>query len=164
MSKSQTRTPAATPATRFLSEAGISYRVAEYVFRAGTGDLAGDAAKAIGLAPERVFKTLMIEVDGDPACVVVPADRQVSMKQAAKAAGGKSAAMMDPLRAAQVTAYVKGGISPFGQRRRSPVYLDSSALGFDEIAVNGGKRGLLVLVSPEAMVKVPDIAVADLCS
>ncbi len=164
MSKSQTRTPAATPATRFLTEVGVSYRVAEYVFKAGTGDLAGDAAKAIGLPPERVFKTLMIEVDGDPACVVVPADRQVSMKRAATAARGKSASMMDPLRAAQVTAYVKGGISPFGQRRRCPVYLDSLALGFEEIAVNGGKRGLLVLVSPKAMAALDGIAVADLCS
>jgi Cys-tRNA(Pro)/Cys-tRNA(Cys) deacylase len=164
MSKSTTPRTAATPAIRFLSEAGISYRVAEYVFIAGTGDLAGDAAKAIGLPPERVFKTLMLEVDTCPVCVVVPADRQVSMKLAAKAAGGKSAAMMDPLRAAQVTAYVKGRISPFGQRRRCPVYLDSSALGFEEIAVNGGKRGLLVLVSPEAMAALDGIAVADLCS
>lgn len=162
MSKDATLAKAATPATRFLAGAGISYRVAEYAFKSGTGDLAGHAARAIGLPPERVFKTLMIEVDGKPVCVVVPADRQVSMKRAASAAQGKSAAMMDPLRAAQVTGYVTGGIGPFGQRRRCPVYLDASALEYEQIAVNGGKRGLLVLLSPEAMAAIDGIETAQL--
>jgi Cys-tRNA(Pro)/Cys-tRNA(Cys) deacylase len=164
MSKDATPAKASTPATRFLSAAGIAYRVATYAFKAGTGDLAGHAARAIGLPPERVFKTLMIEVDGDPVCVVVPADRQVSMKRAAAVAGGKAAAMMDPLRAAQVTGYVTGGISPFGQRRRCPVYLDASALEYEQIAVNGGKRGLLVLVSPGAMVAINGIEAALVCA
>ena len=84
------------------------------------------AAEALGVAPERMLKTLMAEVDGKPVCVVVPSDREVSMKKLAAAFGGKSAKMMRPPDAERLTGYHVGGISPFGQKKRVPVAIEES--------------------------------------
>lgn len=139
-----------TPATRALAAAKAAFRVLDYEYVAGQDKIGLHAAAAIGVAPERVLKTLMVEVDGKPACAVIPSDRTLSMKRVAAAFGGKSATMMDPAKAERLTGFHTGGISPFGQKRQSPCAFEASALGAEEIVLNGGKRGMMVVLAPAA--------------
>ena len=95
----------------------------------------------------------MAELDGKPVCVVVPSDREVSMKKLAAAFGGKHAAMMKPVLAEKLTGYVVGGISPFGQKKPVPTAIEIEALAETEVYMNGGQRGLQVRLSPQAALK-----------
>jgi Cys-tRNA(Pro)/Cys-tRNA(Cys) deacylase len=95
-----------------------------------------------------MLKTLMAEVDGNPVCVVVPSDCEVSMKKLAAALGGKSANMMRPADAERLTGYHVGGISPFGQKKRVPVAIELAALSNLTVFVNGGQRGLQIELDP----------------
>jgi Cys-tRNA(Pro)/Cys-tRNA(Cys) deacylase len=90
----------------------------------------------------------MATVDGKPVCAVVPSDCEVSMKMLAAAFGGKSAAMMKPADAERLTGYHVGGISPFGQKKAVPTVLEELAQVFDEVYLNGGQRGLQVVMAP----------------
>lgn len=154
----------ATPATQFLTRAGCAFRVLEYRYEPGQERVALQAAEAIGLPPGRLLKTLMVEVDGRPACCVLPGDRTLSMKRVALALGGKSAAMMPPDKAERLTGYRTGGISPFGQRRAVPVVFDIAGTGFDEVAINAGKRGMMLLLSPTDAVAALGAGTAGLCA
>lgn len=154
----------ATPATRFLQAAGVAFRPVEYRYDPGSERVALQAAEAIGLAPGRLLKTLMLEVDGRPACVVVPGDRTLSMKRVAAGFGAKSAAMMPPAKAERLTGYHTGGISPFGQRRPAPVLFETAALALPEVAINGGLRGLLLLLDPRAAMAALGAGAAALCA
>ena len=95
----------------------------------------------------------MAEVDGKPVCVVVPSDREVSMKKLAAAFGGKSAKMMQPADAERLTGYHVGGISPFGQKKRVPVTIEEAALAHASVFINGGQRGLQIELDPNDAVK-----------
>ena len=106
------------------------------------------AAEALGVEPDRVLKTLMAEVDGKPVCVVVPSDREVSMKKLAAALDGKAANMMRPADAERLTGYHVGGISPFGQKKQVPVAIEQAALSHPTVFVNGGQRGLQIELDP----------------
>ncbi|MDE3080504.1 MAG: Cys-tRNA(Pro) deacylase [Paracoccaceae bacterium] len=138
----------ATPAIRALEAAKAPFRVIEYDYQPGQDRIGMQAAAAIGVDPRRVLKTLMVEVDGKPACAVIPSDRTLSMKRVAAAFGGKAAQMMQPDKAERLTGFHTGGISPFGQKRRCPVAFEDSALAADEIVLNGGKRGMMVALAP----------------
>ncbi|WP_111430391.1 YbaK/EbsC family protein [Rhodobacteraceae bacterium DSL-40] len=153
-----------TPATRFLASANVAFRAVEYDYHPGHDRVALQAAEALGLPPGLLLKTLMVEVGGKPACTVLPGDRTLSMKRVAAAFGAKAAAMMPPEKAERLTGYHTGGISPFGQRRRVPVAFEASALGFDEVGINGGKRGLILLLSPEAARAALGATAAPLCA
>ena len=119
-----------------------------------TADAVGlAAARALGLEPGLVLKTLMVEVDGRPACCVIPSDRQLSMKRVAAAFGGKAAAMMAPAKAEKLTGYHVGGISPFGQKRAVPTALEVSVCVAQRVWINAGARGLLLGISPVAALK-----------
>jgi len=96
----------------------------------------------------------MAEVDGKPVCVVVPSDREVSMKRLAAAFKGKSANMMKPANAEKVTGYVVGGISPFGQKKAVPTVFEAEAMAHELVYMNGGQRGLQVKLSPADAVAV----------
>jgi Cys-tRNA(Pro)/Cys-tRNA(Cys) deacylase len=96
----------------------------------------------------------MARLDGQPVCVIVPSDREVSMKKLAAALGGKSAEMMAPADAERLTGYKVGGISPFGQTRRVPVLLEAGALAHELVYLNGGQRGLQVRMAPSDIVRV----------
>jgi Cys-tRNA(Pro)/Cys-tRNA(Cys) deacylase len=111
------------------------------------------AAEALGVAPKRMLKTLMAEVDGKPVCAVVPSDCEVSMKKLAAAFGGKTAKMMRPADAERLTGYHVGGISPFGQKKRVPVTIEQAALTETSVLVNGGQRGLQIELAPDDAVK-----------
>ncbi|RCW23232.1 Cys-tRNA(Pro)/Cys-tRNA(Cys) deacylase [Ciceribacter lividus] len=138
-----------TRATQALARAGIAFSVHLYDYDPDAERIGLQAAEAIGEEPRRVLKTLMAEVDGKPACVVVPSDREVSMKKLAAAFGGKSAAMMKPADAERLTGYHVGGISPFGQKRVVPTAIEESALAEPHVYINGGQRGVQLRLDPK---------------
>ncbi|RFD19390.1 Cys-tRNA(Pro) deacylase [Komagataeibacter melaceti] len=152
----------ATPATTALEKAGVTFDVVEYEYDPTAAQTGNHAAAAIGEAPERVFKTLMVMVDGRPACVVVPVAATLSMKKVAAAFGGKSAEMMQPAAAERSTGFRVGGISPFGQRRRVRTALAREALAQPSVVINGGKRGYLVRLSAADAVAATGAITADL--
>jgi Cys-tRNA(Pro)/Cys-tRNA(Cys) deacylase len=151
-----------TPATRALDAAGIAYRLATYDYDPEAPRVGLQAAESLGVPPDRVLKTLMTEVDGKPVCAVLASDKEVAMKRLAAAVGGKSAAMMKPADAERITGYRVGGVSPFGQKRRSPVVIDAAALAHEQVFVNGGQRGLQVELSPNDLVQALGASVADI--
>ena len=118
-----------TPATKALEKLGVKFALHTYVYDSDADSIGLQAAEALGVEPYRMLKTLMAEVDGRPVCVVVPSDREVSMKKLAAAFGGKAAKMMRPADAERLTGYHVGGISPFGQKKRVPVAIEAAALG-----------------------------------
>jgi Cys-tRNA(Pro)/Cys-tRNA(Cys) deacylase len=149
-----------TPATVALAKAGIAFTLHEYDYDPNAARIGMQAAEALGIDPARLLKTLMAKAGGAPVCVVVPSDREVSLKRLASAAGAKEAAMMPPAEAERITGYHVGGISPFGQRRRVPVFLDSTALDAATVFVNGGRRGLQIEIAPGDLMRVLDASVA----
>ncbi|MGO4715824.1 Cys-tRNA(Pro) deacylase [Bradyrhizobium sp. 2TAF24] len=137
-----------TRATKVLEQAGVRFTVHAYDYDPDAERVGLQAAEALGETPDRVLKTLMALVDDKPVCVVVPSDREVSMKKLAAAFGGKAAEMMKPANAERITGYKVGGISPFGQMRRVPVAIEATALSHDLVYLNGGQRGLQVRLDP----------------
>jgi len=137
-----------TRATSFLAQAGIAHHVHSYDYAPDGAKVGLQAADALGEDPARVLKTLMIEIDGKPACAVIPSDRELSMKKVAAALGAKAAAMMKPADAERITGYHVGGISPFGQRKRVPVAIEERAMSEALVYINGGQRGLQVRLAP----------------
>ena len=150
-----------TPATRALAAAAASFTVHAYDYDPDAESIGLQAAAALGEDPARVLKTLMALVDGKPVCVIVPSDKEVSMKKLAAAAGGKSAQMMKPAEAERVTGFKVGGISPFGQRRAVKTVIEMSALAQDHVFVNGGQRGLQVRLKPADVRDVLKAVAAD---
>jgi len=143
-----------TPATQALTQAKIAFELATYEYDPSADRIGMQAAEAMGVSPNMVLKTLMAEVDGKPVCVVVPSDHEVSMKKLAAAFGGKSAAMMKPDVAERLTGYKVGGISPFGQKKRSRAFVDKAALSFPMLVMNGGRRGLQVELAADEVLRV----------
>ena len=137
-----------TRATQMLTKAGIAFTTVTYDYDPNADRIGLQAAEAIGEAPHLVLKTLMAELDGKPVCVIVPSDREVSMKKLAAAFGGKSANMMKPADAERATGYHVGGISPFGQKKQVPTAIETAAMAHDCVYMNGGQRGLQVRLSP----------------
>jgi len=119
-----------------------------------------EASDALGVAPERVFKTLIADVDGTLTVGVVPVAGHLDLKALAAAVGGKKAVMADVAAAERATGYVAGGISPLGQRRRLPVVIDSSALAFATVFCSGGRRGLEIELAPADLVRATGARVA----
>jgi Cys-tRNA(Pro)/Cys-tRNA(Cys) deacylase len=149
-----------TRATQALTKAGIAFTVHVYDYDPTAGRIGLQAAEAIGAHPSLVLKTLMADVDGRPVCVVVPSDREVSMKRLAAAFGGKAAVMMKPATAEKFTGYVVGGISPFGQKKAVPTVFEETALAEPLVYINGGQRGLQLRVSPEDACRLTSAIVA----
>jgi Cys-tRNA(Pro)/Cys-tRNA(Cys) deacylase len=140
--------PKTTPATLALRKLGIAFKLHTYVYDSSAEHIGLQAAEALDVEPNRVLKTLMVEVDGNPVCVVVPADSEVSMKKLAAALEAKAAKMMLPTDAERITGYHVGGISPFGQKKKVPVAIDHAAMTHTTVFVNGGQRGLQIEIDP----------------
>ncbi|WP_328482482.1 Cys-tRNA(Pro) deacylase [Streptomyces sp. NBC_00377] len=138
-----------TPATVALSAAGVEFTVHAYEHDPGHPSYGEEAAEAMGVSPDRVFKTLVADVDGALTVAVVPVAGSLDLKALASAVGGKRAAMADPALAERTTGYVRGGISPLGQRRKLPTVVDASATTHPTICVSAGRRGLEVELSPK---------------
>jgi Cys-tRNA(Pro)/Cys-tRNA(Cys) deacylase len=141
-----------TPATALLAKLGVAHSVHVYDHDPQRG-YGLEASDALGVPPERVFKTLVADVDGVLTVGVVPVAGQLDLKALAAAAGGKKAVMADVAAAERATGYVAGGISPLGQRRRLPVVIDSSALEFATVFCSGGRRGLEIELAPADLVR-----------
>ncbi|MEU5718983.1 Cys-tRNA(Pro) deacylase [Streptomyces sp. NPDC020403] len=137
-----------TPATVVLTAAGTAFTVHSYDHDPSSPSYGEEAAEALGVAPGRVFKTLVADVDGELVVAVVPVAGSLDLKALASAVGGKRAAMADPAAAERTTGYVRGGISPLGQRKRLRTVLDASADTHPTICVSAGRRGLEVELSP----------------
>ncbi|MFF4649045.1 Cys-tRNA(Pro) deacylase [Streptomyces sp. NPDC001380] len=151
-----------TPATVALEAAGVPFTVHAYVHDPAAASYGGEAAEALGTAPERVLKTLVAEVDGALAVGVVPVAGQLDLKALAAALGGRRAAMADPAAAERATGYVRGGISPLGQRRRLPTVVDAGALGHATVYVSAGRRGLEVELAPQDLVALTGAVTAPI--
>ncbi|MEU9209917.1 Cys-tRNA(Pro) deacylase [Streptomyces sp. NPDC048415] len=158
--KSKKQQPGGTPATVALTEAGVAYTVHSYDHDPSHPSYGSEAAEAMGVSPERVFKTLVADVDGSLVVGVVPVAGSLDLKALATAVGGKRAAMADPAAAERTTGYVRGGISPLGQRKRLRTVLDSSARLHATICVSAGRRGLEVEVAPDDLAKLTEAVFA----
>lgn len=153
-----------TPAIRELEAQGVTFTLHEYERGGSLHDFGREAAAKLGLDPDQVFKTLLVTADGRQAVAVVPVSGKLALKAVAKALGAKHVEMCDPAVAERITGYVRGGISPFGQKRRLPTVLDETATVFDAIYVSGGKRGLDIGVAPDDLIRVLDATVADIAT
>ena len=143
-----------TPATVALAAAGIHFTPHAYEHDAANSNFGLEAASALGLDPEQVFKTLLADVDGVLAVAIVPVTGKLDLKALAAAVGGKKAEMADPRVAERKTGYVVGGISPIGQKNRHTTVLDETAELFDTIYVSGGRRGFDIELAPTDLLAV----------
>lgn len=143
---------AGTPATTALTRAGVDFGVHPYEHDPAAPSYGLEAATALGVPPEQVFKTLLVDGERGLAVGVVPVNRTLDLKAVAAALGVKKVAMARPEDAERTTGYVVGGISPLGQKKALPTVVDESALGFERIYVSGGRRGLDLSLSPADLV------------
>lgn len=149
-----------TPATIALTRAKIPFTLHEYTHDPKAGSYGLEASEALGIPPERVFKTLVAAVDGRLTVGVVPVHRQLDLKALAAAAGGKKAVMAEVAAAERATGYVAGGISPVGQKKRLPVIIDESAVTRDTIFCSAGRRGLEIEITPAGLIEAAGATVA----
>ena len=143
-----------TPATVALTAAGIAFTPHAYEHDAANTNFGLEAASALNLDPEQVFKTLLADVDGALVVAIVPVTGKLDLKALAASVGGKKAEMADPVIAQRKTGYVVGGISPIGQKTRHPTVLDETAELFDTIFVSGGKRGFDIELAPSDLLAI----------
>ncbi|MBP2402360.1 Cys-tRNA(Pro) deacylase [Streptomyces syringium] len=160
--KARKQQSGATPATVALEKAGTVFSVRAYEHDPAAPSYGEEAAEALGIDPSRVFKTLVAEVDGVLTVAVVPVSGSLDLKALAAAVGGKRAAMADPAAAERTTGYVRGGISPLGQRKRLPTALDASAGTYPTICVSAGRRGLEVELSPDDLAALTGAVLAPI--
>lgn len=144
-----------TPAIDALTAAGVAFTLRAYEHDARATSYGLEAAEALGVAPERVFKTLLVDVGADRpelAVGVVPVSGKLDLKAVATALGAKRAVMADPAVASRTTGYVVGGISPLGQRTLLPTVVDETAILHETILVSGGRRGFDIELAPDDLV------------
>ncbi|WP_285241491.1 Cys-tRNA(Pro) deacylase [Pseudarthrobacter sp. MEB009] len=153
-----------TPATAALAAAGVPFVLHPYTHDPAAPSYGTEAAQALGMDPARVFKTLMVDVEGRLAVGIVPVSGTLDLKAIAAALGAKKAAMADPAAAQRRTGYVLGGISPLGQRLPSPTVLDSSALALATVLVSGGRRGLDIELAPADLIRLTSAVTAAIGS
>lgn len=153
-----------TTATIALERAKIPFTVHEYAHDPRTGSYGLEASEALGVPPERVFKTLVASVDGTLTVGVVPVNRQLDLKRLAGAVRGKKAVMAEVAAAERATGYVAGGISPVGQKRRLPVVVDASALELTTMFCSGGRRGLEIELAPADLIRAAAATVAAIAT
>lgn len=142
-----------TNAARILDKEGVFYEVCEYPV--DVDDLGAEhAAEVTGIPLGQMFKTLVARVDGKTVVLAcLPGTGELNLKGLASLAGGKKAEMVHLKEVQGLTGYIRGGVSPLGTKKTFPVFLDESALEFSTIAVNGGKRGTLLIVDPAELVR-----------
>lgn len=148
MPKKTKQAAAGTPAITALTKAAVPFTTHAYEHDPAHPSYGEEAAQALGITPDRIFKTLVADVDGVLTVAVVPVSGSLDLKALATAVGGKRASMADPAAAERTTGYVLGGISPLGQRRRLRTVVDASASAHTTICVSAGRRGLEVELSP----------------
>jgi len=156
------RIAAGTPATVALSAEGIPFVVRPYHHDPGAPSYGLEAAEALGVEADRVFKTLLADTDVGIVVGIVPVTGMLDLKALAAAVGAKRATMADPAVAERRTGYVVGGISPIGQKTAHPTVLDETAQLFDTVFVSGGKRGLDIELTPHDLRRATDAVFAPI--
>ena len=142
-----------TPATAFLAQHGVAYteHFYDYVEHGGTSV----SSASLGVPEHEVVKTLVMETDkGEPLVVLMHGDRKVSTKELARVAGAKRVFPCTPEDATRHSGYLVGGCSPFGTRKRMPVFMERSILELARIFINGGRRGYLLGLPPAEIARV----------
>jgi Cys-tRNA(Pro)/Cys-tRNA(Cys) deacylase len=153
-----------TPAIILAKQNNIVHRIHEYEHDSASESFGLEAAEKLGISAERVFKTLVVNVDSKNLAVgVIPVSSMLSMKLFAKAVGGKKAVMAEQPDVERSTGYVLGGVSPLGQKKRLETVIDSSAKNFDTIYVSAGRRGLEIELSPEDLRILVSGVFASIC-
>jgi Cys-tRNA(Pro)/Cys-tRNA(Cys) deacylase len=146
-----------TPAINCAKKAKIRYQVHSYPHHSNASSYGQEAAAALNIAADRVFKTLLISLDGNPknlAVAVVPVSGSLNLKAMGTILGCKKVAMADPQHAQRSSGYLVGGISPLGQKKRLPLVLDQSAVPLQTLFVSGGKRGLEIELKPADLLRL----------
>ncbi len=151
-----------TPATVALTRAGVAFTLHPYDHDPRAESFGLEAAAALGVPAERVFKTLLAEAGGRLVVGIVPVTGQLDLKALARAVGAPKAVMADPAAAERSTGYVVGGISPVGQRKALPTVLDATALDHPTVFVSGGRRGLDLELAPADLVRVTGATTAPI--
>lgn len=153
----------ATPATVAAGRTKTTYTLHPYEVHGDDSHSYGtDAADAIGVPHAQVFKTLVAEVDGVFTVGVVPVSTTLDLKALAAAVGGKRATMAEPARAEKITGYVRGGISPLGQRKRLRMVIDSSVTALRSVYVSAGRRGLQMELTPKDLIALTEAVTAPI--
>ncbi|MEO6115039.1 MAG: Cys-tRNA(Pro) deacylase [Pseudolysinimonas sp.] len=153
-----------TPATAALAAAGIPFVEHVYSHDPAVANFGLEAAEALEVQAERVFKTLLAEVDSRLVVGVVPVTGTLDLKALAAAVGGKRAAMADPALAERRTGYVVGGISPIGQKIAHQTVLDETVELWDTVFVSGGRRGLDLELAPADLVRATGATIAAIAA
>ncbi len=153
-----------TNAMRLLEQHGIAFEAVPY--RYDEADLSVQRIAALnGLPEERIFKTLVAKGDrSGPLVAVIPGHASLSFKLLARASGNRKVRMARPDELPALTGYVRGGCSPLGMRRALPVCVDVAALNHPRIYINGGKKGLLLLLDPRDLIRLTGTAVVPIVS
>lgn len=153
-----------TNAARLLDRAKIPYRLVPYTV--DPDNLAADhVAAELGEDINRVYKTLVLHgaTTGHFVCVV-PGNREIDLKKAAKVSGNKKVEMIHMKELLPVTGYIRGGCSPLGMKKAFPTYVQQEALELDEFFVSAGVRGLQLCVSPRLLIDYIRATPADVCT
>lgn len=155
-----------TPAINLAKKKKISHQIHQYTHDPRADSFGLEAVEALGQDPAKVFKTLLFCINGEAknlAVAVIPVDRKLNLKQAAKAAGAKKAEMANPEIAQKTTGYVVGGISPLGQKKALPTFIHQTASEQPTICVSAGKRGLEIELKAEDLALLTRGKFAELC-
>ncbi|WP_243697066.1 Cys-tRNA(Pro) deacylase [Labedella endophytica] len=144
----------ATPATRILDAAGVRWVGRAYAHDPSVTAFGLEAAAALGVPAERVFKTLMADADGEIVVAIVPVAGRLDLGALAALFGAKRAVLAERVVAERRTGYVSGGISPLGQRNAHRTAIDATAMSLDTVFVSGGRRGFDVELSPADLVSI----------
>jgi Cys-tRNA(Pro)/Cys-tRNA(Cys) deacylase len=153
---------AGTPATALLTAQKVEHTLHPYEVAPDAPNYGALVAQALGIATEQVFKTLIVQVDGSLVVAVVPVTGDLDLKALAHAAGGKRAALADRAAAERSSGYVRGGISPLGQRKRLPTVIDDSVTALTRMYVSAGRRGLQVGLAPGDLIRLTEAVTASI--
>ena len=152
-----------TNAARILDKLNIPYELRTYEVDMDEHQSAVDVAEAIGIAPERIYKTLVLKGQQDPYIVaVIPGNASLDLKKIAKASGNKNCEMLPMKNLQMVTGYVRGGCSPIGMKKQFPTFVEELSTLEDTIVISAGKRGLQIVIAPAELAKAIELSFTDL--
>ncbi|GHE22425.1 Cys-tRNA(Pro) deacylase [Halomonas urumqiensis] len=152
-----------TPAVKALEKAGVAFELKSYTHDPTIPAYGEEAARVLGLSPDEVFKTLLATLDnGRLVVAIVPVGGQLDLKALARAAKARKASMADSSEAERATGYVVGGISPLGQKKRHPTFIDASAETLPAMHISGGRRGLEIRLAPADLIQLTDAHLAPI--
>jgi Cys-tRNA(Pro)/Cys-tRNA(Cys) deacylase len=146
-----------------MEQTGATFQLLEYDYDPSADEIGLQEARALGRRPSTVFKTLVVALDsGELVCAIIPSNARLNLKAIASAAGARKAELSDPKKAERTNGYEVGGISALGQRKRLRTFIDASAPRLEEIVVNGGRRGLQIVLRPADLILATSAVVVSL--